>query len=85
MADLEICQRNKFGNCKNNQKCKLKHEKEMCKSNTCKVSQYQKRHRKKCCWIRDLDQYKPVECAYKQIKKRTLKTPWMKYLRKLKY
>ena len=46
MADLEICQRNKFGNCKNNQQCKLKHEKEMCKSNTCKVSQCQKRHRK---------------------------------------
>ena len=44
MAAQNVCRYNKFGYCKYNQQCKLKHEKEICESNTCKVSQCKKIH-----------------------------------------
>ena len=31
-------------------------------------------HNKECCWFRDFGRYKFYECAYKHVKKRTLKT-----------
>ena len=52
MSDPEICQRNKFGFCKYNLQCKLRHQNDICDSENCKVSQCEKRHPKECFWFK---------------------------------
>ena len=74
MTDLEICQKNKFGFCKYNIQCKLKHGNDICDIDSCKVSQCEKRHPKECYWFRRFGRCTFYKCAYKYVKQRTVKS-----------
>ena len=69
----KICTRNKFGYCKYNRQCPLKHNNNICEIEKCKISVCEMRHPKECMWYRDFERCKFSDCAYKHIRKRYFK------------
>ena len=65
MADKKLCFRHKFGYCKYNRQCPLKHVDYICENPDCHVSKCDLRHPKECIWFRDFQRCKFQSCAYK--------------------
>ena len=84
MAAQKLCTRNKFGYCKYNRQCQLKHNNQLCENEHCKISTCEMRHPKECIWFRDFERCKFSNCAYKHIKKRSFKSDFDSIAEKLK-
>ena len=64
MAEVKLCLRNKFGFCKHNRNCSLKHNDTTCDNKTCDVRNCEKRHPKPCWWYTNYRRCKFLYCAY---------------------
>ena len=69
MADPKLCLRNKFGYCKFNQHCQLRHNNDNCAAVNCDIKDCDKRHPKECWWYNQFKRCKFAFCSYKHVEK----------------
>ena len=65
MAGLKLCLRNKFGYCRYNEACQLKHNNNECEKENCDIKSCDERHPKECWWFKHYNRCKFMFCAYK--------------------